>query len=301
MAKAKSLLKTSAGRTVKEYLIISLGVIIYAFSWVGVIIPADGIGGGASGIALLVYYATGGAAGSGIPIGYTYFAVNLILLTAAIFILGAKFGLKTIWSIVLASISMNLMQQWLPDNILGLADDKLLSAILGGATSGFGISLVLMQGGSTGGTDIIAMIINKYRNISYGRVIMACDFIIIGCSYFIFKDIAPIIYGYVLTAAFSFTADTMLAGNKQSAQIFITSAKYAEISDLITTNLNRGVTVLDGTGWYTKKSSKVVMVVCRKYEANMLLQHVKAVDSEAFITMGSVMGVYGKGFDSFRR
>lgn len=301
MAKHINITKTSVKRTVKEYVIMALGVMLYAFAWVGIIIPADGVGGGASGMALLIYYATGGAAGGGIQIGISYFVINALLLVAATFIIGAKFGIKTIFCIILASISMSAMQQWIPADLLGLSSDKLLSAILGGATAGFGIALVLMQGGSTGGTDILAMIINKYRNISYGKVIMAADFIIIGCSYFIFKDLPTIIYGYVLTGAFSVTADWMLAGNKQSAQIFINSPKYAEIADMITENLHRGVTVLDGTGWYTKKESKILLVACRKAEANTMLQKVKEIDADAFITQASVMGVYGKGFDSFRK
>ncbi len=292
--------KNSMNKTLREYAFMILGVMIYAFAWVGIIMPADGVGGGASGISLLIYYATGGVEG-GFPMGWSYLVINAILLIAAIIILGAKFGVKTLFCIALTSITMNLMQAFIPSDLLGLGGDKLLSSILGGATSGLGISIVLMQGGSTGGTDIIAMIINKYRNISYGRVIMAVDVIIIGCSFFIFQDLPTIIYGYVLAAAFSFTADSVLAGNKQSSQIFINSARYAEIADMITNDHHRGVTVLDGTGWYTKKSTKVLMVVCRKYEANVILQSVKSLDPEAFITMGSVMGVYGKGFETFRR
>ncbi len=299
--KAKiNITKASVNKMIREFSFMIIGVIIYAFAWVGIIMPADGVGGGASGISLLIYYATGGV-GGGFPIGYSFLIINAILLVAAMIILGAKFGVKTIFCIALTSVTMNLMQAFIPSDLLGLGGDKLLSSILGGATSGLGISIVLMQGGSTGGTDIIAMIINKYRNISYGRVIMAVDVIIIGCSYFIFQDLPTIIYGYVLAAAFSFTADAILAGNKQSAQIFINSAKYADIADMITNDHHRGVTILDGTGWYTKQSSKVLIVVCRKYEANVILQSVKSLDPEAFITMGSVMGVYGKGFETFRR
>lgn len=300
MNKKINISKTTARQTVKEWLIITLGIFIYAFAWVGIIMPAKGVGGGASGMALLIYYATGGVEG-GIPVGISYFIINAILLTAAVFILGAKFGIKTIYSIILVSVSMSFMQGFLPDNILGLANDKLLSAILGGAVTGFGISMVLTQGGSTGGSDIIAMIINKYRNISYGKVILATDFIVIGCSYFVFHDLPTIIYGYVLTAVFSITADMMLAGNKQSAQIFIMSSRYQEIADLITSDLRRGVTVLEGTGWYTKTPSKILMVAVRKNEAGYMLQKIKALDPKAFITMGSVMGVYGEGFDIYRK
>lgn len=300
MPKKISISKQQARQTAKEFLIITLGILIYAFSWVGIIIPAKGVGGGASGMALLIYYATGGAEG-GIAVGLSYFVINAILLSLAFFTLGAKFGVKTIYSIIMVSVSMTLMQSFIPDNILGLADDKLLSAILGGAMAGFGISLVLTQGGSTGGTDIIAMIINKYRNISYGKVILVVDFLIIGCSYFIFHNLPTIIYGYILTAAFSITADWMLAGTKQSAQIFIMSDKYSEIADLIANEFHRGVTLLDGTGWYTKKEHKVIMIAVRKNEANYMLHKIKTLDPNAFITVGSVMGVYGEGFDTFRK
>ena len=228
MTKKLNISKGSVRQTVKEWTIITLGVLLYSFAWVSIILPADGMGGGATGIAMLVYYATGGIDG-GVPIGISYFVVNAILITAAVFIIGAKFGIKTIYSIILMSIAMSVMQAVIPNNILGLANDKLLSALLGGGVAGLGISLVLMQGGSTGGSDIIAMIINKYRNISYGRVVLVTDCIIIGASYFIEHNLAQVIYGYVLTATFSVTADVMLAGNKQSAQQMKAPATQVEV------------------------------------------------------------------------
>ena len=300
MSNKLAISSTSLKQTIKEWVLISLGAIIYSFSWVGVVMPAEGMGGGATGMALLVYYATG-AAGGGIPVSISYFVINTILILLAVIILGAKFGIKTIYSIFLISISMSVLQKIVPDNVFGLANDKLLSAILGGGIAGFGISLVLMQGGSTGGSDIIAMIINKYRSISYGRVVMVVDFIIIALSYFIYKDLAPVIYGFILTATFSLSVDAILAGTKQSSQLFIMSENYQDIADLITHEFHRGVTVLDGTGWYTQKPSKVIMVAVRKQEANYMLQKIKALDSKAFITMSSVMGVYGEGFDTFRK
>ena len=302
MNKKLALSTTSMKQTIKEWVLISLGAIIYSFSWVGVVIPANGMGGGATGMALLIYYATGGgAAGGGIPVNISYLVINAILILLAVIILGAKFGIKTIYSIFLISFSMGILQRIVPDNIFGLANDKLLSAVLGGAIAGLGISLVLMQGGSTGGSDIIAMIINKYRNISYGRVVMVVDFIVIALSYFIYWDLAPIIYGFILTATFSLSVDSIMAGTKQSSQLFIMSENYQAIADLITHEFHRGVTVLDGTGWYTQKPSKVIMVAVRKPEANYILQKIKSLDSKAFITMSSVMGVYGEGFDTFRK
>lgn len=287
-------------KILKEYSIVTIGLMLYAFSWVSIIIPADGVGGGASGLALLIYYATGGANG-GLSVGIGFMVINGVLMIIAAFTIGLRFGAKTIYSIIVISILMSFFQSIIPDNMLGLADDKFLSAVLGGALAGGGVSLCLMQGGSTGGSDIVAFIIMKYHRVSYGRVVMVCDLIIIGASLFIFKSIPTLIYGYIMVITFGYTADAVLAGNKQSSQIMIMSDNYVRIADIITNKLHRGVTILDGTGWYTKKPVKVVMVVCRKTEANVLLKHIKEADPNAFVSMGSVMGVYGKGFDQLKK
>jgi uncharacterized membrane-anchored protein YitT (DUF2179 family) len=168
------------------------------------------------------------------------------------------------------------------------------------------VGICLLQGGSTGGTDIVAMIINKFRRVAYGRVVMVSDFAIIGSAWFVYharpdvdNPLAMIIYGYVMVAVFSYTVDTMLAGNKQSSQILIFSKRYAEIADEITNRLHRGVTILDGVGAYTGQSSKMLVVLCRKQETSNILRAVKNLDPEAFVSVGSVMGVYGKGFEDF--
>ncbi len=295
-----TLSRDSARKAIKEYAIITFGIMLYAFGYTAVIMPADIVSGGMGGIALLIYHATGGAAG-GIPIGYSFFAGNAILLGIAFFIIGGKFGTKTIYSIFVTSFMMGLMARFLPPDMLGLGEDKLLSALLGGAITGASISFVLSQGGSMGGTDIIAMIVNKYRNISYGKVIMMCDFVILGSSIFIFRDISAIIYGYVSVAAFGYSVDAMLAGNKQSSQIFVVSKHYERIAARISDEMKRGVTLLDGEGWYTKHQMKMVMVVCRKNETQVLLRLVKECDPDAFITVASVMGVYGLGFEMLKK
>lgn len=291
--------RQKAWREVRSYAIITLGLIIYSFAWTNILASANVMGGGGGGIAMLVYYLTGGENG-GIPIGISYLAINIILVVIAMFIIGPKFGMKTIYAMLVISGLMTAMQLYLPPNILGLADDKLLSAILGGGLAGAGISLCFMQGGSSGGTDIIAMIVNKYRNISYGRILMLCDVIILGISVFIFKNVTALIYGYVVVGVFGVTLDFIIAGNKQSSQIMIMSKKYQEIADKIVYDVHRGVTVLDGTGWYTKKDQKVLMVVCRKNETTQVYRVIKEIDPQAFITVGSVMGVYGEGFEVLR-
>lgn len=286
-------------REIRSYLLITIGLVIYSFGWTNVIASANIVGGGGGGIAMLIYYLTGGENG-GIPIGVSYLIINTILVTIAMFIIGPKFGIKTIYAMLVISGLMTVMQLYLPPNLLGLANDKLLSAILGGALSGAGISMCFMQGGSSGGTDIIAMIVNKYKNISYGRILMLCDIVILGLSVLIFKDITALIYGYVVVGVFGITLDFIIAGNKQSSQMMIVSKLYEEIADKIVNDVHRGVTVLEATGWYTKKEQKVLMVVCRKNETNQVYRVIKEIDPQAFITVGSVMGVYGEGFENLR-
>jgi len=286
-------------KEVRSYAIITFGLLIYSFGWTNILASANVMGGGGGGIAMLIYYLTGGENG-GIPIGISYLIINAVLVTTAMFIIGPKFGIKTIYAMLVISGMMTVMQLYLPPNLLGLADDKLLSAILGGGLAGVGISIIFMQGGSSGGTDIIAMIVNKYRNISYGRILMLCDVVILGISVFIFKNITALIYGYVVVGVFGLTLDFIIAGNKQSSQIMIVSKMYQEIADKIVFDVHRGVTVLEATGWYTKKEQKVLMVVCRKNETTQVYRVIKEIDPQAFITVGSVMGVYGEGFDNLR-
>lgn len=284
------------GRTIKEYILITFGVFTYAFAWVAIILPAGIVGGGVGGMSLLVYYVTGGIEG-GIPLAYSMLVINAFLLILATILIGFQFSAKTLYAVLMMSLGMGLLQKIIPMDVLGLADERLLSALLAGAVSGIGISICFSQGGSTGGTDIIAMIVNKYRPVSYGKVIMFCDFIIIGLSFFINYDITTVIYSYVVVAALGYTLDAVMEGNKQSSQVFIVSKYYDEVAKKIMEDAHRGVTMIDAAGWYSKSEMKMIMVVTRKTETSNMLRLVRDVDPEAFITVGSVMGVYGKGFD----
>lgn len=284
----------------REYGLISMGLLMYSFAWTSILIPAGVMGGGLNGIGLLIYYATGGTQG-GIPLGVTFLVLNAVLVGIASMLISLKFGAKTIYAIGFISVAMSIMQGTVPNNVLGLADDKLLSVILGGAVAGAGVSICFTQGGSTGGTDIIAMIVNKYKTVSYGKILMLCDMIIIGCSILIFKNITSVIYGYVMVAVFGYTIDAVMAGNRQSTQILIVSPKYNEIAGRIFSEMHRGVTLIDGQGWYTKKPTKIVMVVCRKSETGILFRVIKEIDPGAFMTFGSVMGVYGLGFEALKK
>ena len=301
--------KKSFWRSIKEYLVITIGLVSYVLGWTLFLVPNNLIGGGVTGIASIVQYATG------IKIGYTYFVVNVGLIIAALFVLGKGFGGKTVYAIILASLGMNVMQAVIPEDIVTiLATDngKLMSTIMGGILAGAGMGMTMSQGGSTGGTDIIALIVNKYRNVSPGRMILFMDVAIILSSLLVpsytsdgtlmpwADKITTVVYGFILVVIVSTVLDLYLSGSRQSVQLFILSQKFDQIADAITNDLHRGVTVLDGKGWYTKNDVKVVMVITRKTDLNVLLKYINAIDSNAFVSVSSVTGVYGKGFDTIK-
>lgn len=288
---------------VKDLVLITLGVAVYAFAWTGIINPANGMGGGATGFARLVCELTGGVNGGGVPIGVTFFIFNAVFLTICVLLLGAKFGIKTIYAILMTSVLMTLFEQVIPAEGIfpALAQDKLLSSILGGIVMGFGVASCLLMGGSTGGSDLIAMIVTKYFNLSYSQVVVFVDIFIIGSSYFVFGgDIMITIYGFITTAVFGYASNMVLSGDKQSLQIFVFSKEYNAIADVVSNKLERGVTLLNGTGYYSQKDVKIVMIVCRKNEMGMMMRAIKSVDSNAFISVANVMGVYGEGFDKYK-
>lgn len=319
-----SLNKSSMGSIFKEYSLMFLGMFLYSFGWIGCILPAKAAGGGASGLSLLIYYFADGA----VSVGTMVLIINAILLIIAGFIVGWNFGFKTIYCVLVMSVVMHFLQKWftLGDpsgwvaNIVAARDgltfepgkvqivdlfnlnNRLLSAILGGICSGVGVALCFQQGGSTGGSDIVVMIVNKFFTISYGKFIRYTDSFIIGAAIFL-PDVGidGVIYGFVMMAVFSYTVDMILSGNQQSNQIFIICKDYKAMADAINNEAKRGATVIDSVGWYSKEQSKIVMCVCRKRDQAMVLKVVRAVDPEAFITIGSVMGVYGKGFDALNK
>lgn len=302
---------TSIFISLKEYVIITLGMLLYIVGWSVFLVPNQLVGGGVSGLASVVQYATNGA----VKMGYTYFVVNVVLLIIAMFILGNKFGFKTIYAIVIASVGLNVFQEIIPADIcqtLAVENGKLMSSIMGGLMAGVGIGLCMSQGGSTGGTDIIALIVNKYRNVSPGKMILAMDVVIILSSLLVpiqdadgsimqFNEkITTCVYGFILIVVNGTVLDMVIAGTRQSVQLFILSKKRKEIADAITNDLHRGVTVLNGMGWYTKEPTEVLMVLTRKYDLNVLLRYIKNIDPEAFLSVSTVTGVYGKGFESIK-
>ncbi len=304
----------------KEYSLMAVGMFLYSFGWICCILPSDAAGGGATGLSLLIYHLTGGV----LSVGELVLIINAILLIIAGFVVGWNFGIKTIYCVIVMSIIMHFLQEWFtapngwvaqiitardgldlkPGAIVDLfnLNNRLLSAILGGICSGVGVALCFQQGGSTGGSDIVVMIVNKFYTISYGKFIRYTDGLIISSALFLPEvGIDGVIYGFVMMAVFSYTVDMILSGNQQSSQIFIVSKDYEAIANAINNEAKRGATVIDAMGWYSKNNSKIVMCVCRKRDLAMVLKVVRSVDPEAFITIGSVMGVYGKGFDALNK
>ena len=284
--------KDSVWTETKRYIIITICLFMMALGWTGFLIPNGLLGGGVSGISTLVYWSTG------LSTGVTIFSVNALLLILAIKILGFGFGFKTIYSIIVSSLFFSLLQHYITEPII---TDKLLAGIIGGSMSGASVGIIFNQGSSTGGTDIIALIINKYRDISPGRIILIIDVAIISCSLFIKKDIELLFYSFVVMAVASYAIDLMITGDKQSVQLFIFSSKAALIADRIGKEAGRGVTFIKGTGWYTKTEHDILMVVTRKTESQNILRIVRSEDPSAFVTLNTVMGVYGKGFDVMRK
>lgn len=288
-----------------DYLVITLGLLCYVLGWVVFVIPHEMVGGGVSGIGALIQYATHGV----FKISYSFFLINSVLLLIAIKVLGKGFGIKTVFAVIVASLFFQFLPELVPADFINEISKNtppLICAIIGGCMSGLGIGMAFSKGGSTAGTDIIALMINKYHNIPPGRLIIMMDIFIVGASIFLPSDksfgirIADIMYGYILVAACGFTVDLTVSGSKQSVQMFIFSKSYQEIADMISNDMHRGVTVLDGQGWYSKNNEKILMVVVRKSESNLLLSMIKQIDKQAFISVNTVMGVYGLGFDSIK-
>jgi uncharacterized membrane-anchored protein YitT (DUF2179 family) len=289
---------------VKEYAIIFLGLLLYVSAWSVFLLPNNMVGGGVSGMGAIIQYATG------FKISYTYFIVNAVLLAIALKILGRSFGAKTIFAVIVTTILFRVMPGVIPSDFINEfahENGRLTCALFGGALSGLGIAITFTQGGSSGGTDIIALIINKYRSISPGSIIVAIDVLIISSTLLIPSAgtfgtrLATVIYGFVTSAVFSYTLDLFLNGNKQCVQIMVFSRKYAEIADAITQEAHRGVTAIHSEGWYTHTESEIVTVVARKQESSQILRIIKKVDDTAFVSVSNVSGVFGKGFEQIKK
>ena len=290
----------------KDYVVIILGLSLYALGFTAFILPHGIVIGGLSGVGTLVYFATGGA----IPVAVTQYACNLILLTIAYRLVGKTFVMRTIFGATVISLAIGVLENIFMGIGHPIIADISMSAILGAILCGLGVGIVFVHNGSSGGTDIVAAMVSKVSNVSIGRTMIFTDFLIVSCSIFLpfegtFADrlnvkVPLIVYGLVVTFILAYMTDMVINTNRQATQFVIFSRKWAEIADKINREAHRGVTVMDATGWYSKQEVKVLMVWCRKIESVTIFRIVKAIDDNAFISQANVNGVYGKGFDTMR-
>ena len=285
-------------QVIVSYLVITLGILIYTFGWAAVMLPAKIVGGGVSGISSVLYYAVG----IPIPIGIMNLVINAVLVLIGFKVLGSKFGANTIYGIVMSSLCFILWQQVL--HVETLFDVSqfggFMCAIIGGALCGGGIGMTFAMGGNSGGTDIIALILSKYYNISPGKVIMYLDIFIIGSSFFVSHKLENVVFGYIVMVTMTYVLDMVLDGNKQSYQILVFSQKNKEIGDAITTEVGRGATLLDAEGCYSHQNQQVLIVMVHKTDKPHVMQIIHRIDGNAFISVSKAQGVYGKNFEKLK-
>ena len=272
---------------------IVIGTAMYAFGFNAFILSNEIVPGGLTGLSSLLFFVTG------IPVSVSYATINIALLIFAYKILGRRFIINSLFGIVSLTLTLMLCE-WLFQGKPIIEGEPFMSILIGGVLCGVGLGVIFSANGCTGGTDIIGAIVNKYKNVSIGRTLLYCDLIIISCSYLIFHDVEKIVFGYVIMFVEIYMLDHVLNANNQSVQFLIFSKNYQEIVDAIQKDLNRGCTILNGEGGYSKQPVKVIVLLAKKKESAMIFRMIKNIDKEAFISQGNIQGVYGEGFDQIK-
>lgn len=276
-----------------DYILMTIGSFMFCFAWTSFLIPNGLASGGLTGLCTIVQY------GTGIPIGWTYPILNVFLLILGFLSLGKGFGFKTIFVIGLTSILFEVLPQF--PNLMVLMDEKLLVCLVGASLEAIGLGLIMLRGGSSGGTDILALMINKYWPVSPGKVYLYSDMLIISLLLLVpDKGLVDMIYAFVVMLGFSFGVDFVLLGNKSSVQILVFSSKYEEIADHIIHQVHRGVTAIQSVGWYSQQESKVLLIISRKHQMNEVVNEIKNIDRKAFISVSTAMSVFGEGFEEVK-
>ena len=285
----------------KDLFLMASGLLIFAVGFSFFILPYQMTTGGVSGIGALIYYVTK------FPPSYTYFLINVALLLFALKILGLKYTVKTLLATAMLSIFIDLGQRLVPiDPLTGemyklVGEQKFMATVLGGLIEGLGLGLVFQSGGSTGGSDIVASIINKHKPISLGRALLMVDIFIVGANWFVIRDMETLVMSYCMLFISINMIDYVVNGARQSVQFIIVSEKYEEIATLINHDLHRGCTVLEGHGWYSKQKRPVLLVMAKKFERKDIFNLIHRIDPNAFVSMSNVEGVFGEGFDPIKK
>lgn len=285
----------------KDLFLMASGLLIFAIGYSFFILPYEMTSGGVSGVGALIFYVTK------FPPSYTYFIINVALLLSALKILGLKYTVKTLLATAMVSLFIDLGQRLVPiDPVTGemyklVGEQKFMACVLGGLTEGIGLGLVFQSGGSTGGSDIVASIINKYKPISLGRALLMVDIFIVGANWFVIRDVETLVMSYCMLFIAINMVDYVVNGARQSVQFIIVSEKYEEIATRINHDLQRGCTVLEGHGWYSKQKRPVLLVMAKKFERKDIFDLIHRVDPKAFVSMSNVEGVFGEGFDPIKK
>ena len=295
------MISKKALKLVWEYMALTMACFVFAISWECFMIPNGMSAGGLMGLSTVIQYATGGF----IPAQYTYFTLNALLIIVAVLAMGIGFGFKTIYCIIVSTLAMQVMsgavfRHCVPGEFF-FVKETILIPVIAGMLEAVGIGLVLRYGGSTGGTDIIALMVNKYWPVSLSKAFLISDLIVISLLLFLpDKSFSDACYGVVEIVTFALIIDFVVGGQKSSYQLMVFSDKYQEIADHIVNKMERGVTVLDAQGWYTKQSRNVLLILISQKEFPALSRVIKEVDPRAFMSVSPTNNVYGEGFDEIK-
>ncbi|MBR4525401.1 MAG: YitT family protein [Bacteroidales bacterium] len=287
--------------TVGEYLILTLACFFFAMAWECFMIPNGMSAGGMMGLCTVIQYATGGL----IPAQYSYIAINAVLIIIAVIAMGIGFGFKTIWCILISSLIMGVISKTdalhaIPGSFFFM-EERLLIPVVAGVFEAVGLGLVLRYGGSTGGTDIIALMVNKYWPVSLSMVFLVSDVLI--CCLLLFlpeKNFSDMCYGLTEVVIFSLVIDIVVGGKRSSYQLLVFSQHYDKIADHIIHNMDRGVTILKAQGWYTKADKNVLLILINQTQLSELSRVIKEIDPRAFMSISPTHNVYGEGFEEIK-
>lgn len=286
----------------RDYLLIVLGMAIYAIGFTAFILPHEVVIGGMAGFGTLVYFASGGH----IPVAVAMYATNILLLVLSYRVLGRKFVIRTVFGATALSLLIGAIEGYFTAHP-PVVTDPTMSVMLGAVMCGFGIGIYFNHHGTAGGTDIVAAVMDKVTHVSVGRTMMIVDMSLVALSFFLPFDgdiheriqarIQTIIYGWVSIFIYSYITDQLLNTPKQTVQFIILSEKWDEIAYRLTHETGRGVTTIDAEGYWTKEARKLMLVWCRHSDEMYIFNIVKAIDPGAYVTYAHVKGVYGNGFD----
>lgn len=288
-------------KTIREYLILTFASALFALCWESFMIPTGISAGGLMGLSTVVQFATGGV----VKASVMYAVVNVFLILLAVLAFGIGFGVKTVYCIVLNSIMLELFGTFdflmcLPGHFFYIREIFIVP-IIAGVLEAVAVGLIIRYGGSTGGTDIIALMVNKYWPVELSKVFLATDLFIITLILFLpDKHFADMIYGLEQVVTFSLVVDLVVVGQRSTIQLMVFSEKREEIADFIIQKMDRGVTMLRAQGWFTKKERDVLLVLMQKKQLTNITKFVKSVDPNAFMSVTSVKSVYGEGFEEIK-